>query len=208
MSKGVFVTGIGTGVGKTMVSALLCKTFGADYWKPIQCGSLDNTDSMWVQKMVGATTHPEKYTLMKAASPHIAAREEDVEIDLTEFSLPVYKQSLVIEGAGGVLVPINYQGETMRDLMRLLEFPVVVISSYYLGSINHTLLTLESLRVVSIPVAAVIMNGKRMEGTREVIYSAARNIPMVDVPSLEDGSKKTIYSICERLLDSELKKFF
>lgn len=208
MSKGVFVTGIGTGVGKTMVSALLCKTFGSDYWKPIQCGSLDNTDTKWVEKMVGAKTHPEKFLLEKAASPHIAARQEDVEIDITEFSVPVYKNSLVIEGAGGLLVPINYKGETMRDLIRLLEFPVVVVSSYYLGSINHTLLTLESMRISGVPVAAVIMNGKRMDGTREAIYAAARNIPMVDIPSFEDGNKKNIDAACERLGESELRKYF
>ncbi|MFI5203494.1 MAG: dethiobiotin synthase [Flavobacteriales bacterium] len=208
MPKGVFVTGIGTGVGKTMVAALLCKSFEADYWKPIQCGSLDNPDSTWVNKMVGAKVHPEKFKLQKAASPHVAAREEDVDIDLTAFSLPVYTQSLVIEGAGGFLVPLNYKGETMRDLMRLLDFPVVLVASYYLGSINHTLLTIESLRVAGIPLAAVIMNGKRMEGTREVIANVCRTSIMLDIPSLEDGNRKTIDSICEKISESDLKKYF
>lgn len=208
MPKGVFVTGIGTGVGKTMVSALMCRAFGADYWKPIQCGSLDNTDSNWVHKMVGVKVHPEKFSLIKAASPHIAAREEDVDIDLTQFSLPIYTQSLVIEGAGGLLVPINYKGETMRDLIRLFDFPVVVVASYYLGSINHTLLTLESLRLAGLPVAAIVMNGKRIDGTREIISSASRNSIMLDIPSLEDGNKKTIDAICGKIGDSELRKYF
>jgi dethiobiotin synthetase len=206
MPKGVFITGIGTGVGKTMVSALLCKSFGADYWKPVQCGSLHDSDSMWVEKMSGAP-HPERYRLYKPASPHIAAREEDVSIELTDFSLPVYKQSLVIEGAGGLLVPLNYKGETMRDLIRLLEFPVVVVSSYYLGSINHTLLTIESLRVSGIGVAAVIMNGKRVDGTREIIAHACRNTIMIDIPEL-DGNKKIMDSVYTRLGESELKKYF
>lgn len=208
MSKGVFVTGIGTGVGKTIVSALLCKAFGTEYWKPIQCGSLEDSDSMAVENMSGAKVYPERYRLKTPASPHYAAWYEEVEIDLAEFSLPRFDKGLVVEGAGGLLVPLNTKGETMRDLVRLLDLPVVVVSSYYLGSINHTLMTLEAVRAGGLEVAAVIMNGKRMEGTREVIERAARNAVMLDIPSLEGASKKSVEVLCEKIRESDLKKFF
>ena len=159
----VFVTGIGTDVGKTIISAILTEALQADYWKPIQCGSLDLTDTERVKRLVESKQtvfHPEAYRLKTPASPHHAAEVEDVKIHCGRLKIPETQNTLVIEGAGGLLVPFNYKGETMFDLAKNWGAEVVIVSRNYLGSINHTLLTLKVLEDSGVNVLGIIFNGE------------------------------------------------
>ncbi|OGR35166.1 MAG: dethiobiotin synthase [Desulfovibrionales bacterium GWA2_65_9] len=160
----VFVTGTDTGVGKTVASAWLCLHTGADYWKPVQTGHSPTTgadrDADEVARLSGARIHPERYLLRLPRSPHEAAALEGLRLGLDDFVLPqTTKRPLVIEGAGGVLVPIN-EDETMLDLMARLAAPVLVVARTGLGTINHTCLTLQALRAHALPVLGVILCGE------------------------------------------------
>ncbi|GAO44576.1 dethiobiotin synthase [Flavihumibacter petaseus] len=145
MERPIFVTGIGTGVGKTLVSAVLASAWGAAYWKPIQAGYEDGTDRQWVAAHTDetvSTIFPEQYVLRMPASPHIAAKAESLEITVAALvkAKPETAQPLLIEGAGGLLVPLNDR-ETMADLAATMKARIVLVSRNYLGSINHSLLT-------------------------------------------------------------------
>ncbi|MCC3158486.1 dethiobiotin synthase [Hymenobacter sp. 15J16-1T3B] len=157
----LFVTGIGTDVGKTVAAAILTQSLGADYWKPVQAGGLAHTDAAEVRRLVthpGSSFHPERHRLQLAASPHRAAAAEGVLIQAADFTLPATPNHLVVEGAGGLLVPLA-PGLLVAELVQHLGLAVVVVSRHYLGSINHTLLTLEALRQRGIPVRGLVFNG-------------------------------------------------
>jgi dethiobiotin synthetase len=142
----VFVTGISTEVGKTMAAAVLVEALQADYWKPVQAGDLENSDSHKIRDLISnnrTVIHPNSYALNTPMSPHAAAEIDQVTIDLNQIVPPRTENHLVIEGAGGLLVPLN-EKDTILDLVRP-EYDVVVVSRHYLGSINHTLLTLKVL---------------------------------------------------------------
>ncbi|GAA4380591.1 dethiobiotin synthase [Hymenobacter koreensis] len=174
MPERLFVTGIGTDVGKTVAAAVLTQALGADYWKPVQAGGLDHTDSDEVRRLVShpATRfHPERFRFQLPASPHKAAAFENVRINPTDFQLPHTDNHLVVEGAGGLLVPLA-PGFLVADLVKHLELDVVVVSRHYLGSINHTLLTLEFLRQRGIPVRGLVFNGAPELYTEEAILEA------------------------------------
>ncbi|HYH55524.1 MAG TPA: dethiobiotin synthase [Anseongella sp.] len=171
--KPLFVTGIGTGVGKTIISALLVEKLRADYWKPIQSGDLDNSDTRKVRSLVSnpvSRFHPEAYRLTQPFSPHKSARLDGIEIetDRLRASLPQTEQPLIIEGAGGLMVPLNGR-HLMIDLIPLFEADVIVVSRTYLGSINHTLLTLELLKTRGLPVKGIVFNGERDKDSEEAI---------------------------------------
>ncbi len=157
----LFVTGIGTDVGKTVVAAVLTKAFDATYWKPIQAGLEPLTDAGTVQGLVpNARIHPEAYRLQLPASPHAAAAVEGRTLTLETLlaAQPPTTGPLIVEGAGGVLVPLA-PGLLLIDLMVALALPVVVVSRHYLGSLNHTLLTVEVLRARGLPIAGLVFNG-------------------------------------------------
>lgn len=157
----IFVTGIGTEVGKTVVSAILTEALHADYWKPVQCGNLETSDSKTVAALInsGASKiHDELYRLKTASSPHYAARAEGIEIELSKFKIPSTGNRLVIEGAGGLLVPLN-QKFMVIDLIEHLRIPVILVARNYLGSINHTLLSMAALKSRGISIAGMIYNG-------------------------------------------------
>lgn len=159
-----FITGIGTGVGKTLAAAILTEALGADYWKPVQAGFDEGTDRQWVQERVSNTQsvfHPERYMLKLPASPHIAARQEGIRISMATIreSLPQTDRPLVVEGAGGLLVPLNEQ-DFMADLARELDASLILVSRNYLGSINHSLLTAEVCRQRGLPVKGWIFNDR------------------------------------------------
>jgi dethiobiotin synthetase len=159
MTARLFVTGIGTGVGKTVASAILVAALRADYWKAIQCGDLDESDTSRIRALVpGARCHPERYLLRTPCAPAEAAAIEGIRIDLPSFVPPVTDAPLVIEGAGGLLVPLHGEA-TIADLVTQLGAAAVVVSRNYLGSINHTLLTMEALAHRRIPVAGIVFNG-------------------------------------------------
>ena len=158
----IFVTGIDTEVGKTVVSALLVELFHCGYWKPVQCGDLDTPDKARVLEIVSEhkpVIHPEAYAFKNPVSPHIAAKMENQEIQISRIKRPDTSERLIIEGAGGVLVPLN-QHQFMVDLIAKFRCLTVVVSKNYLGCINHTLLTLEFLKKRKLPVLGIVFNGE------------------------------------------------
>jgi dethiobiotin synthetase len=168
-----FITGTDTGVGKTVVSALLCAALDAIYWKPIQTGTREGTDRatvMRLAKLSAARTIPEAFRFAPPVSPHLAARCAGVKIGLRKIRMPeiASHENLIVEGAGGVLVPINDK-HLMADLMRQLNLPVFVVARTSLGTINHTLLSLASLRAAGLEVRGVIMVGKPNRENRKAI---------------------------------------
>lgn len=165
----IFVTGISTEVGKTIVSAIITQALEADYWKPIQSGDLDYTDSHKVNALISNTKtviHPSSYELHTPMSPHAAAKIDDVHIDLAAIQEPKTDNHLVIEGAGGLLVPLNNK-DTIVDLIKP-NYKVVVVSRHYLGSINHTLLTVNLLQQMGCDVA-IVFSGNAHESTETII---------------------------------------
>ena len=180
------IAGIGTGVGKTLVAALFVERLGAAYWKPIQAGGLVHTDTDEVRRLV---THsrarflPEAYSLKAAMAPHAAAAQEGVTLRKEDLSLPEVEGPMVVEPAGGVLVPVA-DGLLNIDLLKYWNLPVVVVSSYYLGSINHTLLTIEALKSRDLPLAGLVFNGERNDHSRGVILRETGMKCILDLPNL------------------------
>lgn len=168
----LFVTGIGTDVGKTIASAIITEALEADYWKPIQAGDLDTSDSHKIKAYLSndkTVIHPNSYALNTPASPHLAAEIDGVVIDKANIIEPKTENHLVIEGAGGIFVPINNE-DCIVDLIQK-EHKVVVVSRHYLGSINHTLLTIEALQSRKITIAGIIFNGEENAATESIILN-------------------------------------
>jgi dethiobiotin synthetase len=166
----LFITGIGTDVGKTIAAAIITEALEADYWKPIQAGDLANSDSHKIKAYLSnkkTMVHPNSYALNTAASPHLAAELDNVVIDTNKIKEPVTENHLVIEGAGGVFVPIN-DTDTIVDLIQP-DYKVIVVSRHYLGSINHTLLTIEALKNRNITIAGILFNGKENQSSESII---------------------------------------
>ena len=168
----LFITGIGTDVGKTIASAIVVEALEADYWKPIQAGDLENSDTHKVKARVGnkkSQFFPNSYSLNTPASPHLAAELDGVAIDLNKIQEPKTKNHLVIEGAGGVFVPLNTT-DCIIDIIRP-DYKVIVVSRHYLGSINHTLLTIEALQNRKLTVSGIIFSGDENKASEEIILS-------------------------------------
>lgn len=168
----LFITGISTDVGKTVAAAIITQSLEADYWKPIQAGDLDHSDSHKVQGYISnqkTVFHPSSYALQTPASPHYAAAVDGITIDLAQIKEPVTDNHLVIEGAGGILVPLNTT-DTVADLIQP-DYKVIVVSRHYLGSINHTLLTIEALKNRQIAVAGIIFSGDENPASESIILS-------------------------------------
>lgn len=168
----IFVTGIGTDVGKTIASSIITESLQADYWKPIQAGDLDNSDSHKIERYISndkTVIHPNSYKLNTPASPHLAAEIDGITISIEKISAPETENHLVIEGAGGLFVPLNNQ-DTIVDLIQS-DYKVVVVSRHYLGSINHTLLTIEALQNRKIGIAGIIFSGEKNDATESIILS-------------------------------------
>ncbi|WP_460220600.1 dethiobiotin synthase [Psychroserpens sp. MEBiC05023] len=164
-----FVTGIGTDVGKTIASAIITEALEADYWKPIQAGDLDHCDTKKVQTLVSnkqSVFHSNSYALQTPMSPHAAADIDKITIDIKHIKKPNTKNHLVIEGAGGLLVPINHNN-TILDLIKP-NYKVIVVSRHYLGSINHSLLTINLLQEKGFDVS-VIFSGNEHKTTEAII---------------------------------------
>lgn len=168
----LFITGIGTDVGKTIASAIITEALQADYWKPVQAGDIDNSDSHKIENYLSNITskiHPNSYLLQTPASPHYAATLDGITIDMNKIKEPKTNNHLVIEGAGGILVPLN-EHDTIIDLIQS-DYKVIIVSRHYLGSINHTLLTIEALQQRKIPIAGIIFNGNQNRATESIILS-------------------------------------
>ena len=168
----LFITGIGTDVGKTIASAIITEALEADYWKPVQAGDLQNSDSHKVKSFLSnkkTVIHPNSYALNTPASPHLAAELDGITIDLKKIIEPKTENYLVVEGAGGVFVPLN-DTDCVIDLIQN-EYKVIVVSRHYLGSINHTLLTIEALQNRKIVVAGIVFSGGENKGTEKIILN-------------------------------------
>jgi dethiobiotin synthetase len=179
----LFITGIGTDVGKTITSAIVTQALEADYWKPIQAGDLDNSDSHKVKSQISnikSQIFENRYKLNTPASPHLAAAIDGITIDIKQIKEPKTKNHLVIEGAGGLLVPLN-DSDCIVDLIQN-DYKVIVVSRHYLGSINHTLLTYEALKSRKITISGIIFSGDENKASEEIILkkTGAKFIGRID----------------------------
>jgi dethiobiotin synthetase len=165
-----FVTGISTDVGKTVASAIITEALEADYWKPIQAGDLDHSDTHRVKALISNNKtkfHPSAFELKTPMSPHAAAEIDGVKISSAKIEVPQTNNNLVIEGAGGLLVPIS-QTETILDLIKP-DYKVIVVSRHYLGSINHTLLTIDKLKQSGKTIFGILFSGAKDKSTEQII---------------------------------------
>ncbi|MEP6582997.1 MAG: dethiobiotin synthase [Ginsengibacter sp.] len=188
--KPIFITGTGTQVGKTLVSAIITEALNADYWKPVQAGYEEGTDSLTVQELISnkkTVIHPEVYRLTLPASPHIAADNENVKIKLKKIlnHLPKTKNQLIIEGAGGLLVPLN-KNNFIIDLIKKFRARVIIVSKNELGSINHSLLTAAVLKKEKIKVAGWIFTENYMTYEQQIaawsgypVIASVRHLPII-----------------------------
>jgi len=188
MNERIFVTGIDTEVGKTVVSAILVEALNADYWKPVQAGDLDNTDSHKVGRYIAnsaSVIHSEGFRLNTPASPHVSARIDGIEISLDSLNPPLVENSLVIEGAGGLMVPLNDDGDMMLDLLLKTATKVVLVSRNYLGSINHTLSAFEVLKSKGVKVDLLVFSGEENKESEAIIESYGMPSKVLRVPRFE-----------------------
>lgn len=205
--KTIFITGIGTDVGKTITSAIITEALQADYWKPVQSGDLHHTDSIKVEQLVSnpkSVFHPAVYALQTPVSPHYAAALDEITIELSQLKRLSTENHLVIEGAGGVLVPLNDQ-HTILDLIYPDDF-VIVVSRHYLGSINHTLLTLEVLKAAGFKKIGIIFSGDAYSSTEDIILKKFQ-LPLlgrIEVEPYFDAN--VVLEYAERFLP-DLEKF-
>ncbi|MCY4531981.1 MAG: dethiobiotin synthase [Gammaproteobacteria bacterium] len=186
----IFVTGTSTDIGKTVVSGVLVAGLRAHYWKPVQTGLNEGTDTDWIRRHTAipeSRIHRETYSLQQPLSPHAAAVLEDVEIKLDAFAIPdvPVDDFLVVEGAGGIMVPLNRQ-HYMLDLIKSLDIPVLLVADSQLGTINHTLLSLLQLRRCGIAIIGVVMNGPKNQGNREALEFYGEAPILAEIEQLAD----------------------
>ena len=197
--KKVFVAGTDTNIGKTVTAAILTAGLEAEYWKPIQCGVDEETDRSWVLQKTALPEnrfHPEAYLLKHPLSPHAAARLEEIHIDMARINAPHPSggRRLVVEGAGGLLVPLNDQ-YTMIDLIKKLGLPVILTAGSGLGTINHTLLSLRELERNRIEVLGVVLNGPNNPSNREAIEQFGRVRVLAEIAPLSEINFLTLQKI-------------
>ncbi|MCY1533747.1 ATP-dependent dethiobiotin synthetase BioD [compost metagenome] len=201
MKVSYFVTGIDTGIGKTIASAVLTEKLKADYWKPIQSGDLAQSDSLMVESLLTnrfTKIHPEAYRLNEPLSPHLSARMDGINMELDYFKLPKTENNLIVEGAGGLMVPINDQ-QLILDLIKHLDIAAIVVSKNYLGSINHTLLTINTLKQYNIPIKGIIFNGEPNIESEKYILEYTQVNYLGHIPNLKTINKNNIVAAGENL---------
>jgi dethiobiotin synthase len=208
MAQRYFITGTDTGVGKTALSALLCAALDAAYWKPIQTGTEVDSDGETVRALAGLAPQKifkEAYQFAPPVSPHLAAQLAGVRIDLAEIKLPSGAEdaSLIVEGAGGVFVPLN-EKDLMVDLMRQLELPVLLAARSSLGTINHTTLSLAALRNAGVEVAGVVMIGAPNAENRAAIEEFGKVRVVGEIPWLAEMNRDTLLEIFAARFDQAL----
>ena len=197
----LFITGIGTNVGKTVVSAILVEALQADYWKPIQSGVVDGKDSDTVKLLISNTKtifHPETYLLKEPLSPHFAAKLDGIEIELDKIQLPKTINHLIIEGAGGLLVPIN-DTQYVIDIAKQVDCEIVLVISSYLGCINHSLLSIDYLLRNQFKLKALVFNGEFEPEVKQAIVNYCPDTAIIDIPTLNMISKSQISSVSAKI---------
>ncbi len=193
-------------MGKTVVSAILCEALNANYWKPVQTGTRESSDALKVSEVIGdSRIFPNTYAFREPLSPHAAAELEGTEIETARLRIPVSHQPLIIEGAGGVHVPLNWK-QTLLDVMQVWDIPVIVVSRNYLGSINHTLLTLEVLQQRGIPIAGVVFNGESTPMSEEAIALYTRIPVLGHVPLFDACTPDVLRTFAEAWRPELLRK--
>lgn len=199
--KRFFVSGIDTNVGKTVAAAVLTQALGADYWKPVQSGDLEQSDTLRVQSLVQHPQthfHPEAYRLNTPASPHYSAKVDGITIEPNTFQLPETDNHLVVEGAGGLFVPLN-DHYLLLDLIQDLQLPVVLVVNFYLGSINHTLSSVYALRQKNIPIAGLLFNGTITPSSESYILQYTKLPVLGRLPQLEVINATAIQNLTKEL---------
>jgi dethiobiotin synthetase len=194
------IAGIHTGIGKTLCSAIICQATGYDYWKPVQAG-LDDSDSLFIEKHVThphVKIHPEAYRLQTAASPHYAAFVDGVEIKKENIDLPTSKSKIIIETAGGLLSPLSKDFFNI-DLPVHLQLPVILVSNNYLGSINHTLLSIEALQKRNIAIKGIVFSGEKVDSTQSFILECTRLPHLFSIPLLNQINPQVIAEIASTI---------
>ena len=205
----LFITGTDTGVGKTMVSAILAAGLKTAYWKPVQSGLDEETDTEAVKRLTGLPDlhfFPETYRLKAPLSPHESARRDGITIDLNRFALPEPSAGishLIVEGAGGVFVPLNNR-EFMLDLMKKFALPVLLVSRSTLGTINHTLLSIEALRNHHLTILGVVMNGPKNPSNRAAIEHYGNVKVLGEIEPLENFNSQTLKNMFEKTFEEKL----
>jgi dethiobiotin synthetase len=207
--KALFVTGTDTNVGKTLVSALLTLGTKGKYWKPIQTGS--DIDRVWIKdttKLSDDHFYPETYKLTEPLSPHAAAEIDGISIVTSNINLPAHNNGdiLIVEGAGGLLVPLN-KHDFMVDLIKKLELPVLLVARSGLGTINHTLLSLQLIRQYRIPFLGVVLNGERNRGNRAAIEKYGRVEVLAEIEPLALLDRDTLQDTFNRKLANFVEDF-
>lgn len=195
-----FVTAIGTDSGKTLVSSILVEALKADYWKPVQAGM--PTDSETVSDLISnelTKIHPETHLLKIPASPHAAAKFEHLSIQLDDFVLPETNNDIIIEGAGGLLVPLN-DDDFVIDIAVDLKAPVILVANLYLGSINHTLLTIDYLQQNEIPVTGIIFNGEDNPESERIIEKHSGYKVLLRIPKLGLVNREVVQYWADELM--------
>lgn len=190
----IFVAGIHTDAGKTFISALLMLGLEADYWKPVQAGTEPSTDTLTVQALTGLPAsrfHPESYRLEFPASPHAAAEREGIRIDEARLTPPEHQRPLLIEGAGGLMVPLR-EDLLFVDWLASKAWPTILVIPTYLGCINHSLLSLEALRKRNIPLIGIVFNDGGRPESESVIEKYAQAPVLARVPQIEDPNPQKL----------------
>jgi len=196
------ITGIGTDVGKTVASAIIAQALKATYWKPVQAGDLDNSDSIKVNSYTNNEVKilPERFKLNQPMSPHAAAKLDGVSIHLDDFVFPDVEGNLIIEGAGGLLVPFNSEGLLFADICQKLDVPLILVSRTYLGSINHTLLTAEVLKSRNLKVKGIVFNGEENIESESIILHITGLKKIGRIPQVELVDRAFIMEQAQLLL--------
>lgn len=189
----IFITGTDTDVGKTVVSSWLCLHTNYDYFKPIQTGSRLGTDSHEVKKLTNVHIHPESFIYQEPLSPHQASLLEKKEISFNKISLPS-KNNLIIEGAGGILTPLNKK-KLLIDLVKKWRTPVILVARTTLGTINHTLLSIEALQSRGIAILGVILNGPANHENLQAITYYGKVPVLAWIPKLQEIKRETLLQI-------------
>ena len=199
--SGFFITGTDTDVGKTLVSAWLLTQLDGSYWKPIQAGTVPTTDSATVQRLAELPVSrvlPEAYLLPEPMAPHEAARRANIALDMEKLKLPPHDGLVVVEGAGGLMVPIA-SGAYMIDLADSLDLPIILVARSTLGPLNHTLLSLEAIRRRGLPLAGVVISGPESPHNRAAIERFGQVEVIAEIPQLETVNRDRLKAIAPEL---------
>lgn len=201
MKQAIAIAGIHTGIGKTVVSAVLAEAWQADYWKPVQAGELDNTDSMKVQGWISngmGKIHPEAFRLTNSLSPHEAAAIDGVEINKEKLVLPKTDNVLLVETAGGLMSPVGIDF-TVADMIAFWNIPVILVTQHYLGSINHTLLCLEVLQKRGLNTLGLVINGAKNAASEKFICDYSGINILAEIPWVENTNRATVSMLAKEI---------